>query len=141
MEIRTAKTVENSVLLNGTITLMVGASGHVRDAYNEWLAEGNTPTSEFTDEELVIQTSTSAINQFKSTRDAAVLALTVTVDGLVYDANEKSQLRLAARLASIDLDEMVKWKLHDNSSQMVTGHQLKAALKLAGDETTKIWFD
>ena len=43
MEIQTAKLVQNGVLLNGSNTLPDGSTGHVRDTYNEWLAEGNTP--------------------------------------------------------------------------------------------------
>lgn len=42
-EITTAKLVEGGVLLNGSSTLPDGNSGFLRDLYNEWLAEPNTP--------------------------------------------------------------------------------------------------
>ena len=77
---------------------------------------------------------------FKTARDAVVMALTVTVDGMVFDANEQSQLRLSTRLSSMSLTDTVKWKLHDNSSKMVTGQQIKSVLRLAGGVTTDLWF-
>ena len=43
MKIKTAKSIEHGVLINGSISLPDGNTGHIFDSYNEWLAEGNTP--------------------------------------------------------------------------------------------------
>ena len=107
--------------------------------YQLWLAEGNLPEPEFTPEEEKENSSQSVTNQYKIIRDKSVLALTVIVDTLTFDANERSQLRMATRIASMTMIETARWKLHDNSWALVTGSQLKKVLKLAAEETTKIW--
>ena len=43
MKIITAQLQENGVLINGSIPLPSSNTGHVRTAYNEWLALGNEP--------------------------------------------------------------------------------------------------
>ncbi len=80
------------------------------------------------------------LSSFNAKRNDAVAILTVVVDGFVFDANERSQSRMATRLASINLDEQIKWKSHDNKKIIITGFQLKKALKLAGDATTTLLF-
>ena len=43
MKIKTAKLTGGSVLINGSLSLPDTNTGHVKDAYSEWLSEGNVP--------------------------------------------------------------------------------------------------
>lgn len=43
MEITKVEMQGDSVLINGTLSLPDGNTGHVRDSYNDWLSQGNTP--------------------------------------------------------------------------------------------------
>lgn len=43
MEILTAKLTNDGVRLNGKTNLPDGNTGHIRTAYDKWLAAGNTP--------------------------------------------------------------------------------------------------
>ena len=43
MEITTAKLYNGGVLLNDSNALEDGSTGHVREAFNDWLTDGNTP--------------------------------------------------------------------------------------------------
>lgn len=43
MKIKTAKLQEYGVLINGTISLPDANTGHIREDYNNWLAQGNKP--------------------------------------------------------------------------------------------------
>lgn len=52
MEITKVKLLEHGVLINDSITLPHENNGHVRQAYNAWLKEGNEPESEHTQVEL-----------------------------------------------------------------------------------------
>lgn len=42
MEITKVEMQGGSVLINGTLSLPDGNTGHVRDSYNDWLSQGNT---------------------------------------------------------------------------------------------------
>jgi len=52
MKITSSKLTENGVLINGSISLPSGNTGHLRDSYNKWLGEGNTPAPQYTESEL-----------------------------------------------------------------------------------------
>ncbi len=52
MEITKVKLLEHGVLINDSITLPHENNGHVRQAYNIWLKEGNEPDPEHTQIEL-----------------------------------------------------------------------------------------
>ena len=43
MKIAKVEMKGNGVLINGTLSLPDGNTGHVRDSYNDWLSKGNTP--------------------------------------------------------------------------------------------------
>lgn len=77
---------------------------------------------------------------WKAARQQAVDAITVEVDGLVFDGDELSQNRMARAVAAADaLTETTDWTLHDNSVVTVTVLQLKIACRLAGEAQTVIW--
>ena len=82
----------------------------------------------------------AAYQQWKIERQAAVDAITVEVDGMVFDGDEVSQNRMARAVTAADaLTDVTEWTLHDNSTAMVTGQQLKTACRLAGEEQTRLW--
>lgn len=85
-----------------------------------------------------------ALAQAKAERAMAVAALTVDVDGMTFDADEKAQERMSrAVTAAIVTGEgtyaTTTWVLHDNTVATVTIKQLVTALRLAGEEQTKLW--
>lgn len=77
---------------------------------------------------------------WKRGRQAAVDAITVTVDGKVFDGNEESQNRMARVIASADtMEQTAEWTLANNDAAIVTMAQLKQALALATEAQTAIW--
>ena len=88
-----------------------------------------------TAEELEAQ----ALAKAKYERSEAVESITVEVDGLVFDGDEKSQERMARSIVALSDGETITWVLHDNSIANVTKEQLKMALRLAGQKQTELW--
>ena len=77
-------------------------------------------------------------------RAEAVSKLTVTVDGMVFDADETSQNRMSrvvagAQALGIDQSTTQVWVLADNTVAQPTVAQLAQALKLAGEAQTALW--
>ena len=71
--------------------------------------------------------------EIKQQQQQAIENLTVTVDGMVFDANEKSRMRM---LSAINASERLgatetSWKLTNNQVQQVTLVQLQQAHDLA----------
>lgn len=83
--------------------------------------------------------------QAKYERAEAVSKITVEVDGMKFDGDETAQTRMgrtisAAMALSVDLNtEKRTWVLADNTIAEPTIAQLAQALKLAGDEQTRLW--
>lgn len=76
----------------------------------------------------------------KAERAVAVEALTVEVDGLIFDANEKAQERMArAVLMAESPEEQMEWVLHDDSVALVSAEQLRRACRAAGREQGALW--
>ena len=81
----------------------------------------------------------------KAERAKAVSKLTVTVDGMVFDADETSQNRMSrvvagAQALGVDLNTTTQiWVLADNTVATPTVAQLAQALKLAGEAQTVLW--
>lgn len=76
----------------------------------------------------------------KAERASAVAALTVEVDGMVFDGDEKAQERMARAVTMADsMDETTEWVLHDNTVAVVTAAQLRQACRLAGKAQTALW--
>ena len=94
-----------------------------------------------TEEELAAQ----ELEQAKAERAEAVSQLTVTVDGMTFDADETSQNRMSrvvsgAQALGVDLSTTTQiWVLADNSVATPTVAQLAQALKLAGEAQTALW--
>ena len=45
MKIKKVKTIENGVMINDSLSLPNSSTGHIRDSYNGWLADGNKPSA------------------------------------------------------------------------------------------------
>ena len=81
----------------------------------------------------------------KAERAEAVSKLTVTVDGMVFDADETSQNRMSrvvagAQALGVDLNTTTQiWVLADNTVATPTVAQLAQALKLAGQKQSELW--
>lgn len=93
-----------------------------------------------TEEEL----AQAKLAQAKKERAEAVSKLTVTVDGMVFDADETSQNRMSrvvagAQALSVDQSTTQVWVLADNTVATPTVSQLAQALKLAGEAQTALW--
>jgi biopolymer transport protein ExbD len=93
-----------------------------------------------TEEELAAQALAAA----KATRAAAVAAITVEVDGMVFDGDEAAQERMArtvtaATATGASMDDTTVWVLHDNTVAQPTIRQLATALRLAGEAQTALW--
>lgn len=88
-----------------------------------------------TEEELQAQALASA----KAERAAEVEALTVEVEGMVFDADETSQARMSVAASSMTDDETNVWVLHDNSVVQVTKAQLLQACRLARIAQSAVW--
>lgn len=94
-----------------------------------------------TPEELEAQ----ALAEAKAERAEAVSRIVVEVDGMRFDGDEESQGRLSRTISAavalgVDLDTYTQtWVLADNSVANPTIRQLANALKLAGEEQTRLW--
>lgn len=85
-----------------------------------------------------------ALSAAKHERAAAVASITVEVDGMVFDGDEQSQERMArtvtaATATGASMDDTTVWVLHDNTVATPTIKQLARALRLAGEEQTRLW--
>lgn len=85
-----------------------------------------------------------AMQTAKATRAAAVAAITVEVDGKVFDGDEVAQERMArtvtaATATGASMDDTTTWVLHDNTVVQVSIRQLAMALRLAGEAQTSLW--
>lgn len=80
-----------------------------------------------------------ALAAAKEERAAAVANIVVEVDGMLFDGDEISQDRMARSAVAMNDEETITWVLHDNSITQVTKQQLLQALRLAGEEQTRLW--
>ena len=114
------------------------ANGARMEDKGEWYEVCTIP--EPTPEEL----AAAELAQAKAERAAAVAAITVEVDGMVFDGDEKAQERMArtvtaATATGASMDTTTVWVLHDNTVATPTIRQLATALRLAGEEQTRLW--
>ena len=96
------------------------------------------------DDPVVPEIYTTPLDKAKAERARAVAALTVEVDGMVFDGDEKAQERMArtvtaATATGASMSDTTTWVLHDDTVAQVTIRQLATALRLAGEEQTRLW--
>ncbi|WP_439830447.1 DUF4376 domain-containing protein [Aeromonas caviae] len=95
-----------------------------------------------TAEQLAAEQAQADYEAWKAERQQRVDAITVEVDGFIFDGDEVSQNRMARAVTAADqLTDTTPWTLHDNSVVTVTALQLKTACRLAGEAQTLIWND
>ena len=85
-----------------------------------------------------------AMSEAKTDRAEAVARITVEVDGMVFDGDEKAQDRMARAItmfqaSNLPDDYTTAWVLADNTVAQVTVNQLAQALLLAGQKQTELW--
>ena len=107
-------------------------------------AHPDVVTKEYPYEPTEAELAAQALKQAKAERAAAVAALTVEVDGMVFDGDEKAQERMArtvtaATSTGASMDDTTVWVLHDNTVATVTIRQLATALRMAGEAQTALW--
>ena len=82
--------------------------------------------------------------QAKAERAEAVSRITVEVDGMVFDGDEKAQERMSRTVSIATANGMpmtteTTWVLADNTIAQVTLQQLAKACLLAGQKQTELW--
>ena len=85
-----------------------------------------------------------AMTEAKTDRAEAVSRITVEVDGMVFDGDEKAQDRMTRAItmftsSGLPPDTTTEWVLADNTVAQVTVNQLAQALLLAGQKQTELW--
>lgn len=100
----------------------------------DWYVAGYAPVKP---KDLV---EAEALAQAKAERTAAVAAITVEIDNMTFDGDEKAQERMArAVLMAESPEEQTAWVLADNTVAMVTAEQLRRACRAAGQAQTALW--
>ena len=85
------------------------------------------------------------LEQAKAERAEAVSKIIVEVDGMKFDGDETAQTRMGRTIAAavaldVDINTYTQtWVLADNTVAIPTIKQLAQALKLAGEEQTRLW--
>lgn len=120
------------------------AYAHIEDKGEYYEVVGDPIPPEPTPEEIAEREKAEALAQAKRERADAVSKLTVTVDNMVFDADETSQNRMSrvvagAQALGIDQSTTQVWVLADNTVATPTVAQLAQALKLAGEAQTALW--
>ena len=66
---------------------------------------------------------------------------TVTIDGLVFDADEMSQLRMMKAIRALEIKNMstIRWKLNNNETVDITRDVLERVFVLSVDNQYDIW--
>lgn len=85
-----------------------------------------------------------AMTEAKTDRAEAVARITVEVDGMIFDGDEKAQDRMTRAItmftsSGLPPDTTTEWVLADNTVANVTINQLAKALLLAGQKQTELW--
>jgi hypothetical protein len=77
----------------------------------------------------------------KTLRTASVAAITVTVNGKIFDGDETSQTRMARAIIGMQATSTptLTWVLHDNTVTEATVAELTEALVLAGQAQSDVW--
>lgn len=80
-------------------------------------------------------------NNAKQVRQAAVDAITVTVNGKVFDGDETSQTRMTRAIIGMQAtgQPSITWVLADNTETQATLAELTEALCLAGARQAELW--
>ena len=99
----------------------------------QWIAEGNNPEAEFTDEEVAAKLAVETYNITKAAKEIALNSITVEVNGKVFDGRAKDQVNIMAAIQASEVlgETSTEWVLNDNSKAVVTVGDLKMVLALS----------
>ena len=139
--IETVKIQGSGYLLNGTMHVPNADGNKEYELIKQWLAEGNTPEAEFTDEEVAAAKLSKEIAEFKQAKTNALNSITVTTtNGNTFDGNETARGNMTSAILSAEVLGKTEdtWKLADNTSVVVTVQELKQALALSIQEVGRI---
>ncbi len=141
MEIQTVKIQGQGYLLNGTMSVPKADGNSEYKLIKQWLAEGNAPEAEFTDEEVAATKLSKEIAEFKQAKTNALNSITVTTtNGNTFDGNETARGNMTSAILSAEVIGKTEdtWKLADNTSAVITISELKEALALSIQEVGRI---
>lgn len=105
--VQTVKISGQGYLLNGIMSVPKADGNREYELIKKWLSDGNTPESEFTDEELITQKQ----NEFRAERNTLldkVDKLINKAEDLVQDSKDLREYRQALR------DATINWVMPDN---------------------------
>lgn len=114
---------------------------NTREQYDalRWEDKRAKPTWEELEEAWAASLPVMERQDFKEQRRLAVAAITVELDGQVFDGNEASQNRIARAILALEDGQETPWVLHDNTVITITRDKLVAVLRLAGKRQTELW--
>jgi hypothetical protein len=102
--------------------------------YINWINEGHYPK--------ICNNSIESVHCKKVARVDKISKLIITTEcGNSYNADEASQNRLMRAILSIPANSVIPWVLADNTMAYVNKLELEEALRIAYQETAKIWVD
>ncbi len=138
MIITTAKQQENGVLLNGSVSLPDSNTGHVQDAYQAWLAAGNTPEPQYSAEDIILTNKTDA----RSLRDSAVVGDLFSL-GVYWQVTEDAQsirnVLSDGMLIGASAEETLEFRLADDSWRTTTHEELQQVMEAYVARKRNIW--
>jgi hypothetical protein len=77
----------------------------------------------------------------KAERTARLESLSVEYGGVIYDADETSQTRMARAIAALPEGETISWRARDNLFYSLGSNDLRSILALAGVKQTELWVE
>jgi len=103
------------------------------DQFHDWTGEAWVLNIE--------RKATADREEWKLQRQAAVDAITVTVNGKVFDGDEVSQTRMARAIIGMQAAQVgtINWTLADNTVTLATVAELTEALVFAGQRQAELW--
>lgn len=136
-EIKVYKEFKNNILDYWPPSHAIKMIGSQPDVFYKATKNGNWIIDSEKKEEYIL-------TQAKEERAEAVSKIIITVDGMKFDGDEVSQERMsrtitAAKASNEPDSSTTTWVLADNTIATPTIAQLIKALRLAGEEQTKLW--
>ena len=132
--VETVKIQGIGYLLNGVMHVPGNAPGNSEyELIKLWIAEGNEPEAEFTEEEITAKLALETYNATKAAKELALNSIIVEVNGKVFDGRAKDQVNIMAAIQAAELLNKTEetWVLNDDTKEIVTVDELKLALALA----------
>ena len=139
--IETVKIQGQGYLLNGTMHVPGNAPGNSEyELIKQWIAEGNIPEPEFTEEEILEVQKLKTETELSTAKETALANIKVSVSGSEFDGRAKDQVNIMAAIQAAEIleENSTEWKLADNSLRETTVDELKMVLALSIQEVGRI---